>query len=131
MGIQTFIEDIGGGVLTPLCRRHDKLCGDGRLAGTRRAKQQRAGSAVEAATQQGIQLRHTAGDSLPRKVLVMFSRDEARIDGNPAGLNIKIMVAAPIFAATEFDDAEAAPLRSVFQCQMFKCDHAVRDASDL
>ena len=69
----------GGGVLQ----------GDGRLAGARRADQQRAGAAVDAAAEQRIERRHAAADRLARNGGDVLRRDEAREDVEPAALDAK------------------------------------------
>ena len=68
------------------CRRGE-LGGQRRLAGSRRADDQRAGAFFEPAAEQRVQLRDVAGQPDAAGHLSMFGGDEAREDAQPAALD--------------------------------------------
>ena len=94
--------------------------GQRRLAGARRADQQRAGAAIEPAAEQRVELRARRCEATPRSNAVrVLGRDQPREDHDPAAFDDEVVI-----AAAEVDAAQlrrpagggAAPRRAGTSC---------------
>ena len=62
---------------------------------------------------------------------MVFRGNQARVDGEPAGLDREVVIPAAILHAAHLDDAKPATLGAVFERELLQRDDAVRDAVQL
>ena len=78
--VEALVEDEQRRVLAALGRRRHELRGQRRLAGPGRADDQRAGAALDAAAEQGVQLGDAAGELFHDWGRAVLAGDQARKD---------------------------------------------------
>ena len=130
-GVEVLIENEQGRVLTHIGGRHDELRRQRRFSGPRRPHHQRAGSTLDAPTEQGVQLSNAATKLFHVQRRAMLARDQARKDCETATLNDVVMIAASIVHAAILDNQQPPSLRSVFRVDLLQTHHPVRDALHL
>ena len=112
-------------------RGRGELRGQGGLAGSGGAHDQRARAFLDAAAEQRVELRDAAGELRARRSLPMFRGDQPRKDLEPASADDVVVIATAKLHASVFDDAEPATLGAVLGIQLFEQHDAVRDALHL
>jgi hypothetical protein len=106
----------------------DEIEGEQRLAGARRAEDQDAGAALDAAAEQSVQPHGVAGHDRPLEFGLVLQGNEAGEDLHAAGFDHEVVIAAAIAPAAIFDDPEAAALGAIVPRQFLETDHAMRHA---
>jgi adenylosuccinate synthase len=131
---QAYVRRIEGknGGMVPARRGHRRiLVGQARFAGAGRSHNQRAGSALQAATQQHVQLGNAAGHDIVGEFALVFGRDQAWKHDQAAGIDNEIVIAAAESHAAELDHAETPPLGAIIGSDMLEHQHPMRQALQL
>src|SRR6267378_2001119 len=102
--VDALVEGVDGGGLAASRGGRRILRGQHRLARAGGTDEERAGPAIEAAAQEGVQLRDPAGDGLGGKRLVVLRRDQPREHPNAATLDAEVVIAATEIDAPHLDD---------------------------
>ena len=100
-----------------------------RLARARRAEDERARAALDAAAEQRVELRDSLGRTVRARSRSRCSAETSRGKTRTPPVSMtKSWISAAVALAAIFDDAQAPALGAIFRRQLLEPDHAMRDA---
>ena len=125
---QFLVENEHRRAFAALDRLDREVQGQQRLAGTRRAEDERARSALDAAAQESIQFRRIAWHRNPAELALMLRRDQSREHGHATCFDGHVVIAAAEALAAILDHPQPTPVGTIIGSQLLEPDDAMRDA---
>src|SRR5690606_14120241 len=120
-----FVECKDGRVVSALCSGGGVLQRDRRLAGAGRARNERAGAPIDAASEQLVECRDAAGDGRALEGNGMLGRREPGVHLESARNDPELVVPAAKVTAAELDHLQLASNRAIGSSALLQRQYAV------